>query len=88
METGRVTGGGGYSHTVSPNPTNDFFIVSGLGNGEEVSLFDLSGRRIFYNAQVSSESIRIDLSSFTTGVYRLIIDHENQERYAENIFKN
>ncbi len=65
---------------VYPNPSKDIFEVN-IANNELISwqVIDISGQVIKANSLVDGNSIKIDLSSYSTGLYLLELNLENQQ---------
>ncbi len=69
---------------VFPNPSNDklFVTVSGLTlntNKEiEITIIDLTGRKVFVTNRPASHNISVDVSSLATGSYILTLELENK----------
>lgn len=58
--------------TLYPNPANDALIVSGLTPGQQVYLYDNSGRKM-KSLVADSKQVRVSLAGFSSGVYYLRI---------------
>lgn len=56
--------------TVSPNPSNGIFTISGLTEGANIKVTTINGREILVNNHVIDYT-KIDLSTFAAGVYFL-----------------
>lgn len=62
---------------VYPNPTQDFInleLPSKEGISAQVALYDLHGRVIYQNNEVTDTTTNIDLSSYSKGIYILSIE--------------
>ena len=68
---------------VGPNPVKDILNVQTPGNINEVSLFDISGKRIYSGKNIN----QIPMGSFAQGLYILDIRTENGGRVVEKILK-
>lgn len=61
--------------TVYPNPTKDILTINGIKENYELSLFDISGRRILYKNNINI----LDLKSIRKGVYFLIVNKDGHK---------
>jgi hypothetical protein len=60
-----------------PNPSNEFVTVTGALGSYEIEVFDLTGRKMI-TTEMTTNSLQLDVSSLTQGVYLLkVIDKEN-----------
>ncbi len=79
------------SNTVflAPNPSNDFFIIHAMQPFKNVSvrLFNLSGRIIEQQENLSGNDLRVDISSFSNGIYFVEIINGNN-RFRKKMIKN
>ncbi len=68
---------------IYPNPTSDIVTISGLDNisNIQVSIFDISGRRMLI-----SNKTTLDISSYKSGIYTMIIQNENN-RVSRKVIK-
>lgn len=53
---------------ISPNPANNYFIISGAAAGEWVNLFDISGKNIM-TARINGNSNTINVAAIPGGLY-------------------
>jgi hypothetical protein len=67
---------------VYPNPTTDFLNVDGLEGAFSFSIFDMSGKVLLIQKDVT----KVDCSSLPAGNYQLIIVNDNQ-LYSKSIVK-
>jgi len=68
------------SSRLHPNPANKYIMVDlseFMNSKTNISIFDLIGK-VHYNAQSNNELIKIDISSFASGVYFLRINNEQK----------
>lgn len=65
--------------SVYPNPTNEHVSISLNQSYESIAIkiIDGSGRELLNNDYSNTDFIQLNLSSFSTGVYQLIIQTEN-----------
>ena len=63
-----------------PNPTNDMLNID-TRLDVDVEVWDMAGRRL-----INTKDTRIDLSSFDSGVYNLIIIYDNL-RFSKRVVK-
>ncbi len=68
---------------IGPNPVKDILNIQTSGNSNEVSLFDISGKCIYFGKNVKE----IPMSDFAQGLYMLDVRAENGERVVEKILK-
>lgn len=54
--------------TVSPNPTRDNIIISGLKAGQSVRLYDVTGKLILQRVAINTNA-DIDMSAYSNGLY-------------------
>ncbi|MDA0972523.1 MAG: T9SS-dependent M36 family metallopeptidase [Bacteroidetes bacterium] len=59
--------------TLSPNPTNDFLLVDfgALKTIRSIQLMDYQGKVAYTESSVTRDQLRIDLSSFSSGLYMM-----------------
>jgi hypothetical protein len=65
--------------TVLPNPVRDVVTINGLAGNEAIKIYDASGRLILVR-QVANTQERINMSSFSGGIYQLIIISGNNKQ--------
>ena len=68
---------------VYPNPVKDLLYLQTPDNRNEISLYDVSGKRIYFGKNVD----RIDMSDFSQGMYLLNISAENGVRKVIKLLK-
>jgi hypothetical protein len=62
---------------IYPNPSNEFVTITGALGSYEIEVFDLTGRKMI-TTEMTTNSLQLDVSSLTQGVYLLkVIDKEN-----------
>lgn len=70
---------------VFPNPFSDFVTLK-VPNGlqsETVSIYDINGRQMDYNAvQLSETTLLIDVRDFATGIYVISVENDGYKRSA------
>lgn len=59
--------------TISPNPANDFLLVEfgNLKTIRSIQLMDYQGKVAYIESRVTRDQLRIDLSSFSSGLYMM-----------------
>ena len=62
---------------IYPNPANNILNVNGLKSVKEVSLIDVTGKVVYHNSKLQSESLTIDLSNILKGMYFLQVKTDN-----------
>jgi hypothetical protein len=68
------------SSRLYPNPANKYITVDltdFMNSKTNISIFDIMGRR-HYNTQSNNELIKIDVSTFTSGVYFVRINNQQK----------
>lgn len=71
---------------IYPNPVQETLRINGLEGSESIKLFDVNGRLIqSFRASNQKESINMD--DFTSGIYFLNIEMENQIQTTKKIIK-
>ena len=66
------------SLSLYPNPTSNVFFISGLDTSVEVSVYDLLGRKVLNQHQVSNQQ-SIDISQLSKGVYMVKVQENGNE---------
>lgn len=72
--------------SVYPNPANSMMQVSGMHNylNGTLKMIDVSGR-VIETLAIDQDNISIDITSLTTGMYILALQHENVSHYMKFI---
>jgi hypothetical protein len=70
-------------YTITPNPSSDFITIDAQENIKSCVIINALGQTVFEGNQK-----RIDISSFSRGLYLLQIEFENKMRVTEKIIKN
>ncbi|MFB9054223.1 DNRLRE domain-containing protein [Formosa undariae] len=74
--------------TMFPNPTQDSFVIhSPNASISNVEIFSISGSMIFNNNNVSSNKLRIDTSSFQSGIYIVNVENEQGKLSVKKLIK-
>ncbi|MFC4262896.1 T9SS type A sorting domain-containing protein [Ferruginibacter yonginensis] len=68
--------------SVSPNPTVDVVRATGLVAGNQVTVFDATGKKVAQQL-ATNNTATISLVGKSTGIYYLIVTDKNGERIAE-----
>ncbi len=58
---------------VFPNPFHDGFTINGLAKGDQLKIYDLSGKLIYQNNTISDQILRIDLANVEPGLYNVLV---------------
>lgn len=66
---------------IYPNPTSDFIHIFGLMKEKQYKIFDVLGKEL-KNGTISNEE-KIDIRSFTNGLYFLKFDNENTIKFIK-----
>ena len=56
--------------SIYPNPTVDQILILGVEKGDEVTIYDHAGRKVF---TAQDPNVKIDLSNLATGQYSLML---------------
>lgn len=67
---------------VSPNPANDYLIISGLKNAENFSVYNMLGSKIF--GGIIDNDKKIDIKSLANGVYFLKFENSKTIKFIKN----
>ena len=70
--------------SIYPNPANDFVVVKSENNSE-IIISDLSGKVVYQNIN-NRATEKINISSFTTGVYIVTVKNDNSV-YTQKLIK-
>jgi type IX secretion system substrate protein len=63
---------------VYPNPASNIINISGLNSGDQVSVFDMMGRKVVQNTVQNGTGLQsISLSNITAGAYILVVNDVN-----------
>jgi len=73
--------------TASPNPTNGLLYLTGLPMNE-ISIFDLLGKNVFYAGYDGIDSTSIDMGNLQQGVYILKVTAKDGTVETHKIIKN
>jgi hypothetical protein len=70
---------------VFPNPTNSFITLSAdAENIEKIELRNLQGQLLFQNKAINKNQYQIDLSSYSNGIYLVIINDNKTFKIIKN----
>lgn len=61
--------------TVYPNPVRDYAIISGVENGMQVTVFDLTGQKLLQKEAVANR-VEINLKHLPAAVYRVVVQDD------------
>jgi hypothetical protein len=67
---------------VYPNPAKDYVVISNISKGENISVYDLSGK-ILFQTKSPGNSLNINTSSYKNGIY-LVKVGENTTKIIVN----
>ncbi len=70
--------------SIYPNPTVDQILILGVEKGDEVTIYDHAGRKVF---TVQDPNVKIDLSNLATGQYSLMLKR-GQSFIVKELIKN
>ena len=68
--------------TVSPNPTRNTVRLSGVREGQQLQVFDVTGRTLL-SRELKSDNEMVDLSDFAPGVYRLVLTRGTERQSVQ-----
>lgn len=71
-----------------PNPARDYWILEGMPQQCELTVCDLSGRRIWQSNNGSRNAVRIDNHTFAKGIYLLRIYSKNGKSKVIKLVKS
>jgi hypothetical protein len=71
------------------NPVKDELSIDGLtANVKQISIYNLLGQRVMLsNVEDNTSSIKLDVSSFSSGVYIVKLEGENLSNFSKKIVK-
>jgi hypothetical protein len=74
---------------VYPNPSSGKFKIDGLVlTGAKLSVYDMTGKRVFTQTMAATSEYEIDLTAQEQGMYQLVIEHEGKTYHAKlNVIK-
>lgn len=58
---------------IFPNPFHDGFTINGLKAGDQVQVFDLTGKLVFRQTDMKDQVIRVELHSLEPGLYNVLV---------------
>ncbi|RAR50313.1 DUF7619 domain-containing protein [Flavobacterium lacus] len=72
-----------------PNPTNDSFQIKLNGNDaiQQISVYDVVGKRIYYSGNLNLNSASVELSSFNQGIYLVEVLTSSNQKLVNKIIK-
>lgn len=65
--------------TASPNPTRSTVRLSGVQQGQQLQVFDMTGRRLV-NREIKNDNEILDLEQFAPGIYRLVLSRGTERQ--------
>lgn len=63
---------------IHPNPSEGIFHLASITEGDDISVFDGTGRMVF-NTTGEESKIKIDLTHLEKGIYLVIVRDENKK---------
>jgi len=63
---------------IHPNPSEGIFHLSTVAQGDDISVFDGTGRMVF-NTTSEESNMKIDITHLERGVYLVIVRDENKK---------
>jgi hypothetical protein len=71
---------------IYPNPaTSNYILPKDLENGE-LSIFDITGKRVLYNPSISQLNVSID--NLQSGIYFVEVRHKVKGNFSTRLIKN
>lgn len=76
--------------TVYPNPAQDYILIKNNPvNAAAVEVYDMTGKKMLYSSQQTSDNWKLDIHTFVKGVYAVrIVDAEGKVFYTESFTKD
>lgn len=62
---------------IHPNPSEGVFNLSSIGIGDDISVFDGTGRMVF-NTRGEESEMKIDITHLDKGIYLVIVREQNK----------
>ena len=72
---------------VFPNPTSEYINIESVNNIDEIRIFDIQSRVVFFE-NINSKTKKINISNFSTGVYITEIVSNNIVTRKEFVISN
>ena len=70
---------------IYPNPTNGSFTISNAANLKTIRIIDISGKELMQLKNNSNETIHLDLTSFSEGMYLLMMTYDNEMEVTKKL---
>lgn len=72
-----------------PNPTNDSFQIKLNGNDaiQQISVYDVVGKRIYYTENLNLNSTSVDVNNFNRGIYLVEVITTSNQKLVNKIVK-
>ncbi len=70
--------------SIYPNPAKDFVMIDHLPSESTISIYDMSGRKIF-SKKYSETKVSINTSAFSNGVYMIQVDNQEKTILSEKL---
>lgn len=72
---------------ISPNPVREQVSIAGLSGNETISVYNITGKKVFYTRALSSE-LKVNTSGWNNGFYLIYITDVAGERSVYKIMKS
>ena len=74
---------------ISPNPANEVFNITSNGDldFDKILIFDICGRLILAIDNITTKNISISLNNYSSGLYTILVERENQIISVEKVLK-
>jgi hypothetical protein len=76
-------------YMISPNPANDLINIScSKKQNYSVSIYNSIGKQIFNGSSINNSLNKIDLSSFSNGIYFVRLSNESGKSFIKKLIIN
>ena len=58
---------------VFPNPFHEGFTINGLVKGDQLKIYDLAGKLVFQNNNITDQILRVELDDVEPGLYNVLV---------------
>lgn len=58
---------------IFPNPFHEGFTINGLAKGDQLKIYDLTGKLVYQNNAITDQVLRIDLTNVEPGLYNVLV---------------
>jgi len=68
-----------------PNPASEKLFIRSGKQVDEIALWDMQGRRLIYDTNLSGFNHTVDISALPQGIYTLVITSEGKQFFQKTI---